>query len=66
MKHKNGKKKLSIYLKKSPENRKGCFVGDKSSRDVLMSKFIAEDKIIFKMRTDRKEENYWTIVDYAG
>ena len=31
-----------------------------------MCGFLAEDKLLLKMRTDRKTESYWTLIDATG
>ena len=41
-------------------------MGKVSQRDVILCAFISEDKLLLKMRTDRKEDHYWTVIDQAG
>ena len=55
-----------LVLKEDPGNRKCPFLSHKGQRDVLLCGFLAEDKLLFKIRTDRKKESYWTLIDATG
>ena len=61
-----GDKKIYFILKESPGSRKCPVLGNKSQRDVLLCGFISENKLLLKMRTDRKTDTFWTLIDSSG
>lgn len=61
-----GYSKYNLVVKEDPGSRKCPFMSHKSQRDVLLCGFLAEDKLLLKMRTDRKTESYWTLIDATG
>ena len=58
-----GYSKYNLVVKEDPGSRKCPFMSHKSQRDVLLCGFIAEDKFLLKMRTDRTDDTFWTLLD---
>ena len=63
---KGGYNKFQLVLKDNPGSRKCPILGHKGQRDVLLCGFIAEDKFLLKMRTDRTDDTFWTLLDSTG
>ena len=61
-----GVDQLQVIIKEKIESRKVCLLGQKSVRDVQIAAFIPHEKILLKMRTDRKEETYWAFLDMCN
>ena len=58
--------KFGLILIEQPSSRRCTLLGNKNSRDVLICTFLNEENLLIKLRTDRKEEHYWTIMNSSG
>ena len=55
-----------MLIKEQPDTRQCNYIGQKARRDVILVTFLSESKLLCKLRTDRKDESYWTLIDSEG
>lgn len=62
----NSSNEIQVILKELPNSRKCCYIGQKSQRDVLLCCYICQDQLLLKIRTERANDHYWTIMSASG
>lgn len=55
-----------MVISRSPGSRECSFLARRSERNVLLCCFVAEDKLLFQMRSGWTRETYWSLIDSDG
>ena len=62
----NGMLKFGLLLIEQPGSRRQTLLGSKNLRDVLLCTFLTDENVLLKLRTDRQQDHYWTVIDASG